>query len=522
MRRSFNTTGPCQAERHYMLPPEDRLPDLVDWVEQSLYFVIHAPRQTGKTTAMLAFAGHLRAAGSAAIYVTLEECQGVEDTARAEPLWISAIRSAARQQLSPERAPPADAPGEAVGSRLRGILSRWAIALGDVPIILLLDEADVVSGDALISLLRQLRGGFATRGPGQFPTSVALVGMRDLRDYLTRSKDGAAVNPGSPFNVKKASLTLRNFTRDEIRRLYDQHTAETGQVFTDEAVDRVWYWSCGQPFLVNALADECVGTARQLDDPRIEGTVTADHMDAAKEKLILSRTTHLDSLAHRLRDARLSPMLQAVLLGDGPIDYESDDFQYAMDLGLVRRGAGGAEIANPLYREVMARQLSYNTQMNLQRPWWPWQTSTGGLDLAALMDAFQEWWRENADIVNAHAKEGYLEATAQLAFMGFLQRVVNGGGRVFREYAAGSSRIDILVEYGASRHAIELKRVRQRDSVEGIRRDGIRQLGRYLDTVGLDEGWLLIFDQRKGRTWDELIWGEEVEVDGRKLHLRGG
>ncbi len=520
MVRAFNTTGPCRPHQHYMLPPEERLPELLDWVDRELYFVLHAARQTGKTTAMIAFAERLRSLGKAAVYVTLEDSQGVEDRERAEPIWVGLIRQAAAGQLPETQRPPASEAEP--GVRLQGLLTRWAAALPDVPIVLLLDEADTISGDALISFLRQLRSGFATRGPGRFPVSIALIGMRDLRDYLTRAKDGVPVNPGSPFNIKKASLTLRNFTRSEIAELYGQHTSETGQAFTDEAVDRVYYWTQGQPFLVNALADACVGTARQLGDPRVEGTVTADHIDAAKERLILSRTTHLDSLSHRLRDARLAPILQAILLGDERIDVESDDYEFAVDLGLVQRGPDGAEIANPLYREVLARVLSYHEQMNLPAPWWPWRSASGGIDMAALMAAFQQWWRENSDLIRRDANKGYLEAVAHLAFMGFLQRVVNGGGKVYREYAAGRGRIDILVEYGGSRHAIELKRVRQRDSMETIRAQGITQLGRYLDTVGLDEGWLVIFDQRKRKGWDQRIWTEDVVSEGRTLHLVGG
>ena len=35
-----------------------------------------------------------------------------------------------------------------------------------------------------------------------------------------------------------------------------EHTAETGQVFTPEALERVWDLTQGQPWLVNALAYE--------------------------------------------------------------------------------------------------------------------------------------------------------------------------------------------------------------------------------------------------------------------------
>ncbi|MCS6814518.1 MAG: ATP-binding protein, partial [Cyanobacteria bacterium] len=48
MPRWFNTAGPCRADIHYMLPPTSRLPQLERLIAQETYFVIHAPRQTGK------------------------------------------------------------------------------------------------------------------------------------------------------------------------------------------------------------------------------------------------------------------------------------------------------------------------------------------------------------------------------------------------------------------------------------------------------------------------------------------
>jgi hypothetical protein len=125
-------------------------------------------------------------------------------------------------------------------------------------------------------------------------------------------------------------------------------------------------------------------------------------------------------------------------------------------------------------------------------------------------------------MVEQHAPRGYLEAVPHIALMAFLQKVVNGGGRIHREYAAGRGRIDLLVEYNNERHAIELKRVFDGGlSAERVRRDGIRQLCEYLDNLHLTEGWLWIFDQRKGRTWEQRVYVEELEVDGRRLHLRG-
>jgi hypothetical protein len=256
--------------------------------------------------------------------------------------------------------------------------------------------------------------------------------MRDLRDYLAQAKDGRAVNPGSPFNIKAASITLRNFDADEVRDLLAQHTAETGQPFAPDAVAEIARVTDGQPFLVNALADLCV-TYLVTDRAR---AVTRDDVDAARERLIRSRTTHLDALAERLKEPRVAKIVQAVLLGDEPVQVDTDDFQYVVDLGLVRLAPGGAEPANPLYREVLARQLSYSVQEAVPRPTWPWATPDGRLDLPALLVAFRQWWRENADMLPPLA-QGYPEAVPHLALCAFLQRVVNGGGRVHREFAAG-------------------------------------------------------------------------------------
>ena len=522
MTRFFNTTGPCDPRWHYMLPPEQRLPQLMQFVERQQYFVLHAARQTGKTTAMRAFAARLRGLGYLAIHTTFEECQGIESIEEAEPIWLTALDRAAEGQLPAEQRPPPRAPMlvEAQGTRLHHWLAAWAEQQTPRRVILLIDEADVVTGHAMVSLLRQLRAGFMDR-PERFPSSVALIGMRDLRDYLTQAKDGVPVNPGSPFNIKAGSLTLRSFTEPETAALYAQHTADTGQVFLPDAVARAFYWSQGQPFLTNALAGIAVD---ELVPDRAQA-VSAAHIDEARDRLILSRTTHLDSLAERLKEPRVARVLASVLLSDVPqtINYANDDFQYVVDLGLIRRGRDGAEAANPLYREVLARQLSYNIQEGLRSPRWRWQTSTGGLDMPALVVEFLKWWRTNAAIVEQHADRGYVEAVPHLAFMGFLQRVVNGGGSVYREFAAGRGAIDILVEYARERHVVELKRVPpQHSSLDTVRQDGIAQLCGYLDTVGCTEGWLLIFDQRVGRSWEERLWAEELMVDGRSLHLRGG
>lgn len=519
MPRFFNTTGPCDPARHFMVAPERRMPDLLPYIEREQYFVVHAARQVGKTTAMRALAERLRERGVVAVWATLEASQGIDDIERAEPIWMTAIAWAAAREVPPEMRPPDPAPylSHPVGTRLTAFLGDWAASVA-APLVVLLDEADVLRGPALISLLRQLRGGFMSRGVGRFPTSVGLIGMRDLRDYLTESKDGVPVNPGSPFNIKVGSFTIRNFDGSETIELLAQHTAETGQPFEDDAADQIFRVTQGQPFLVNALADDCV---THLVPDRSQ-PVTLAHVEQARERLILARTTHLDALAQRLREPRVARIVEAVLLGDEPrsIPVGTDDFQYVVDLGLIRLGAQGAEAANPIYREILAREISVALQTSLPRPWWPWSTPDGRLDFPALIDAFRQWWRENEGPLR-HEADSYVEAVPHIALMAFLQRVVNGGGRVHREFAAGRGAMDLVVEYAGERFAVEIKRVRERDGLDRQKERGAAQLAAYLDTVGLSDGWLILFDVRPGRSWEDRLWSDEVTVDGKRIRRVG-
>lgn len=120
-----------------------------------------------------------------------------------------------------------------------------------------LDEIDALQDAALISVLRQLRDGYANRPAGS-PRSLALIGMRDVRDYKVASGGSPYLHTSSPFNIKVESLTLRLFTQEEVAMLYRQHTEETGQIFTPEALQRAFDLTQGQPWLVNALARQAV------------------------------------------------------------------------------------------------------------------------------------------------------------------------------------------------------------------------------------------------------------------------
>jgi hypothetical protein len=293
----FNTVGPCLADRHYMVPPEPRLPRARELVEGGYYFVVHAPRQTGKTTTLAAVAGSLLAEGRyVALRFSCESGQAVKDDyVEAQRAVLDAIADAARNaRLPAELAPPDPWPDAAPAALLRTGLREWA-ARCPKPLVLFFDEIDALYGQSLLSVLRQLRDGYTAR-PAPFPHSVVLCGLRDIRDYRISARgDKPSLGTASPFNIKVESLRLGDFTEADLQNLYGQHTAETGQEFTEEALQRAWDYTQGQPWLTNALADEIV-LRIGIEPPE---PITAAHMDEAKERLVLARATHLDSLVDK-------------------------------------------------------------------------------------------------------------------------------------------------------------------------------------------------------------------------------
>jgi len=514
----FNTSGPCIPGEHYMLPPQRRLHDVLELIESRRFFTLHAGRQTGKTTSAMWLEDHLNATGRwRALWVDLETARETNDVARAMQAILQVLDDAlasrhpamARPEAS-ERAAMLASPQTAVLAYLKRLA-----ALDPLPLVLLLDEADGLVGEAMVSFLTQLRHGYIERSRAPFPASVVLVGQRQVRDYALKNEDRRTLTwlgTTSPFNITAEATTLDAFTEAEVGELLGQHTAATGQRFSPEAIARIWELGCGHPWLTNALADQIV--RRDVKDRAVE--VTVGHVDAAKETIILERRTHIDSLMARLREPRVQRILAPMLTGGlAENDVLDDDFAYVVGLGLLRWRAGQWVIANPIYQEVIPRMLTHARQGQIaHQPAW-YVRPDGSLDLAKLMADWQVFWREDGHL-SAEAFR-YREAGPHLMLMAFLQRVINGGGTIEREYGLGRGALDLMVQWRGQRHAIEVKLRRDTETEERA----LEQLWRYLDHAGLEEGWLVMFDLRSTQPWEERLHTRQLEHRGKQVHIVG-
>ncbi|MBP5340511.1 MAG: ATP-binding protein [Prevotella sp.] len=534
MERFFNTAGPQKPDLHYTIDPLSRfdLDDVLMLIRQQKYFVLHAPRQTGKTSCMLALRDLLNQRGDyIAVYVNVEAGQASRD--KVEEVVGSTCDTLAerfRQLLQ------SDLPLEIrestrklkSDSMLTVFLQRLSQALPK-PIVLFIDEIDALVGDSLISVLRQIRSGYESR-PQAFPNSIILCGVRDVRDYRIQTSGKDIVTGGSAFNIKSKSLRLGNFTPEEVHKLYMQHTKETGQQFRDDCFPLLWQATEGQPWLVNAVGYEVTWEIRENRNRSV--LITKEMIERAIENIIYRRDTHIDILIDKLSEPRVKRVIEPILANSEEPDEKKmsdEDIQYVKDMGLVVKERGKPlRISNAIYREIIPRELTASTQQQLlQQPQW-YQREDGGIDMEKLLQAFQQFFRENSDAWIG--RFDYAEAGPQLLLQAFLQRIVSGGGYIDREYGLGRKRTDLLIRKPLTdqpggpvqRIVLELKIKRLKDGLDTLVEKGLEQTSEYMDTVGsVDEGHLVVFNRDGQLSWDERIWHRSMSYAGHPVMVWG-
>ena len=350
--RTFNTTGPVVAADHYCIPPLERidLDTVLGLIRDKKYFVLHAPRRTGKTSVLLALRDLLNSGAQGnfrCVYVNVEAGKAMrENVAEGMRTVLAELASQASVTLGDDTLEdlwPRLLERVGPGAVLRHALLRWSMA-DPRPLVLLIDEIDSLVGDTLLSVLWQLRSGYDQR-PDAFPQSVILCGVREDRIG------------GSAFNLMSESLRLGDFSEQEIRSLLAQHTAATGQAFTEQAQVLLHTRTAGQPWLVNAL---CYDACFRHEPGRDRScAITAAAIPEAQERLIRRRDTHIDELARGLGEGRVRRVVEPILTGSARAAFSGEDLSYVRGLGLVALSVGAPlRFANPIYAEVVRREAA--------------------------------------------------------------------------------------------------------------------------------------------------------------------
>ncbi len=515
-KKIFNIAGPVVPEHHYHLPLRLDYKKIHELIDLRFYFILHAPRQTGKTSAIFQFIKRLLLEKEyTPLYVNVESAQAARGNVKAGITNILNLIKMRIQDTYGHQDPALalfDQLTDDPYSALFEFLRKWS-QISPKPIILFIDEIDSLIGDTLISVLRQLRSGYLER-PSAFPQSICLIGVRDVNDYRIFSEEQQAiVIGGSAFNIKAESLVLSNFSQEEVKALYLQHTQETGQIFTEDAIAYTYEQTQGQPWLVNALGFQV--TMRDLVDR--SQPIQKEDMIRAREALIFRRDTHLDVLIDRLKEERVAHIIDAIIAGKRtPVPFPSEDVKYATDLGLITEQNDILQISNPIYQEVIPRELTSTRQHSFTQPRASFFKPDGSLDMNKMLSEFTQFYRENSDVSAEELL--YKESGPHLLLMAYLQRIVNGGGRIYRECALGKGRVDLLVEFKNQTIVLELKIYR---STQKTLQEGLVQTAEYMMIKGATEGHLIIFDRSKNKAWDKKIFHKTEKIDSFMINVWG-
>ena len=357
----FNTAGPIQPDIHYNVEPLSRmdLEEVEQLIYQRKYFVLHAPRQTGKTSCLLALRDYLNARGEfIAVYANIEAGQAarndaekvVQATAAAIADRVDILRGGNEAVKLLRTVRESESSGNLLTAFIRALCESLPL-----PLVLFLDEIDALVGDGLVSVLRQIRAGYDQR-PQHFPQTIVLCGVRDVRDYRIVLSNQDIVTGGSAFNIKAKSLRLGNLTKEEIHDLYMQHTAATGQEFDEACFPMIWEATEGQPWLVNALGYEVTMEIRENRDRSIR--IIPEMIYRAQENIIYRRDTHIDILIDKLREDRVRRVIAFILsegIGNEGGNISRDDIEYTEDMGLICFDKP-LRIANGIYKEMIIQE----------------------------------------------------------------------------------------------------------------------------------------------------------------------
>lgn len=179
------------------------------------------------------------------------------------------------------------------------------------------------------------------------------------------------------------------------------------------------------------------------------------------------------------------------------------------------------KISNDIYKEIIPRELTFTIQsgMSIQPQWYIKEDGT--IDTCKLIKSFQEFFREHSE--SRIQQFQYNEAGSQLLLQAYLQRIVNGGGRIDSEYGLGRRRTDLFVQWkyagGLQKIIIELKILYK--SLAKTIEEGLEQTWSYIDKSATESGHLIIFDRTPTKSWEDKIFHEQQNFRNKIIHIWG-
>ena len=516
MKKEFNTAGKCISANHYMADVSNKLTQALNMVEKGNYFIINRPRQYGKTTTLYTLAEKLR---KTEVYIVLNTSfEGIGDVFfnNEENFCLGFVRILEKHSkvyapqlvkfLSKQTGKIKDL--DALSDMLTELMSNT-----DKKVVLMIDEVDKSSNNQLfVSFLAMLRNKFLTRDEFKTFHSIVLAGVHDVKSLKLKLRPDEEQKYNSPWNIATDFKVDMNLQPSEIKPMLEEYARDNALKIDSPAIaERLFYYTSGYPFLVSKL---CKIFDEEMLPSKTEVTWTIEDVDTAARQLVRETNTNFDSLIKNLENNQ--DLYDAVY--DLAVEAEPRAFNHhnpITNLGVlygIFTDRNGLVIHNRIYREVIVDYMTdklHQTRISKSAEYGvSYKNPDNSINMETVLTKFQAFMREQY----SQKDRDFLERHGRLVFLAFMKPIINGSGYDFKEpQISEERRLDVIITYLHHRYLAELKIWRG----EAAHQQGLLQLSDYLNRLSLTEGYLLIFDNAKRKSWKK----EWVEVEGKKVFV---
>jgi len=502
MKKYFNDTGACFPEEHYMVDISNKISSIFKMVERGNYFVINRPRQYGKTTMIGRLNKLLQTcAGYFPINLSFE---GIgEEGFQNVSIFIDELFILLKNEFvtSGNESLAAFLDAGPIPDRFTKLdlwISRLVIKTGK-KVVLMIDEVDKSSNNQLfLDFLGLLRNKYLKRNTPGNPTfhSVILAGLHDVKNLKLKLRPESEAKYNSPWNIAVDFYLDMSFNPAEIATMLKEYVDVSGiELDIESAAQTLYYYTSGYPFLVSKLC--------KIIDEKILGEENRenwnnDDIERAVNHLLNTSNTNFDSLVENLENNKdLYDFVEKMMLSDEKFEFNIHNsiINKGVMHGIFKVEGPSVEIHNRIYKELiynyMATDFKIKAKLKTTSDTYSLEASyltpDRNLDFEKVLLKFQEFMKKEY----SQRDQEFLERNGRLIFLAFLKPLINGKGYDFKEVQASEEkRMDVIVTYERKKFIIELKIWRGQKAHE----KGIAQLTGYLESQGLNTGYLIIFD----------------------------
>ena len=514
MERSFNITGACNPQEHYMVNLDSRLAEIKKMVDVGKYFVINRGRQYGKTTTLNALENYL---SQDYIVVSMDfqflDASDFENTETFVTAFAQELSELVdgEYQISKELAEQLrkianGADGFTRMANLFKWISLWCRNTSK-PIVLIIDEVDSASNNQVfLDFLAQLRGYYLNRNKKPTFQSVILAGVHDIRNLRQKIRSDAEHKHNSPWNIASPFKVDMSFSSDDIAEMLTDYENDHHTGMDIASVSQLIYdYTSGYPVLVSSIC--------KLMDEQNKNWNDSDLISATKQ-LIVERSPLFESLINKLEDdTTLCKLLYSMLFQGRKFLFNAYDsaIHSAMMYGFVRNDNGIMIIANRIFETVIydwfisletTDSLIFAEGVNDKSQF----ISGNQLNMELILQKFIQHFND----IYGSQPDKFKEDDGRKIFLLYLRPIINGTGNYYIEaQTRDQRRTDVIVDYLGKQYVIELK-IWHGDEYNT---QGEKQLSEYLDYYYIEKGYLLSFNFNKNKQSGM----HTIELNGRMI-----